>query len=505
MMPDISIERANASFIRVYTSDEGIRKTVHEHFTYEEPGFVRNKWTKWDGVVKLFKLRGNLLPYGCLSMLLDLCKANDWSYVVDSAFKNDITSVTRQELTDWATTLDIRSQGIPIDPYEYQLEALYLGVKYNRMVILAATSAGKSLIAYMLTRYYEMLSNDDGKKILILVPSQMLVDQMYADFRDYSTHNGWDVNNNVHCIMEGRPKNADKMVYISTWQSIYEEDEEYFKAFGRIINDETHLSSGKSITHIMNSSTNAYQRVGMTGTLKAEKVHPILVMSLFGPIRRVVTTRQLINAGRATDVNIKMFQLNYPNIEREYISQCKYQQEIEFLVGHRHRNKVLASLAVSVKGNTLVMFDRLEHIDNVCAVLDKMNHGKSVYVITGDVNKDERAVIKAIAEREDGVIVLGTSGCVSTGLSIKKLRNLVFAHPSKSIIKTLQAVGRILRLHSEKGDANVYDLVDDFSHDGKPNYSLKHSLERWGMYKEAEMPITFKKIDMNSSASMVEG
>mgnify|MGYP003575365822 CR=1 FL=1 len=493
-MSDIAIERVNASFIRIYTEDNGIREDIYDHFSYQEPGFVKNKWTKWNGQVRLYKKRGDLLPYGCLQMLLELAKTRGWSFELDTAFRSDITNVIREQLAEFIEGLELRSDGMPIDPYDYQREALYLGIRYNRMVLLAATSAGKSLIAYMLTGYYEMLSNEDGKKILILVPSQMLAEQMYSDFQDYSTKNGWDVVGNCHVIMEGRPKNANKMVYISTWQSIYEEDEEYFKQFGRIINDETHLASGKSITHIMQSSTNAYQRIGMTGTLKADKIHPILVMSLFGPIKRVVTTRQLIDAGRATEVFIKMMQLDYTDEEREYISECKYQGEIDFLVKHEKRAKMIAALAASVKGNTLVMFDRLEHIQKVEEILSNMNHGKQVYVITGEVDKDERGVIKKIAEREDGVIVLGTSGCVSTGLSIKKLRNLIFAHPSKSIIKILQAVGRIIRLHTEKGDANVYDVVDNLSWKDRPNYALKHALERWGIYKEAEMPITFKKL-----------
>jgi superfamily II DNA or RNA helicase len=503
-MTDLVIERANASFIRIYTEDAGIRQDIDDHFSYQEPGFVKNKWTKWNGQVRLFKRRGNLLPYGCLSMLLELAKTNGWKFELDTAFKNDISSVTREELNDWVKTLDLHTGGMSIDPYDYQMESLYLGVKFNRLVVLAATSAGKSLIAYLLTRYYEMLSNDDGKKILILVPSQMLVDQMYADFQDYSSHNGWKTHEMVHCIMEGRPKNANKMVYISTWQSIYEEDEEYFKQFGRIINDETHLASGKSITNIMNHATNAYQRVGMTGTLKAEKIHPILVMSLFGPVKRVVTTKQLIDAGRATEVDIKMFQLDYDKTEAEYVSKCNYQKEIEFLVAHQHRNQIIASLAAAVKGNTLVMFDRLEHIENVKKILDKMPHGKTVYTITGDVNKDERGAIKAIAEREDGVIVLGTSGCVSTGLSIRKLRNLIFAHPSKSIIKILQAVGRILRLHNEKGDSHVYDIVDNLSHDDKPNFALRHAVERLKIYRESEFPVAFKKIAMKTHASLFE-
>lgn len=504
-MTDIIIERANASFIRVYTDDAGIRQDIHDHFTYPEPGFQRNKWTKWDGTVRLFKLRGNQLPYGCLQMLLDLAKLRGWSFELDEGFRNDITKITKEELDEWIKSLDIHSGGIPIDPYDYQREALYLSIRYGRLTVLAATSAGKSLIAYLLTRYYEMLCDADGKKILILVPSQMLVDQMYNDFKDYSSKNGWDVVGNVHCIMEGKPKNAKKMVYISTWQSIYEEDPEYFQQFGRIINDETHLAPGKSITNIMNNSTQAYQRVGMTGTLKAEKVHPILVMSLFGPIKRVVTTKQLIDAGRATEVDIKMFQLNYKQEEAEYISNCNYQKEIEFYVGHSYRNKMIASLAASLKGNTLMMFDRLEHIENVAAILSGIPHGKQVFVITGDVDKDERAAIKKVAEMEDGVIVLGTAGCVSTGLSIKRLKNLIFGHPSKSIIKILQAVGRIIRLHSEKGSAHVYDFVDNLSYNDKPNYALKHALERYQIYKNDEFPVTFKKIAMNTHAETVGG
>lgn len=504
MNTDIVIERANASFIRVYTEDNGIRQDIHDHFTYPEPTFTRNKWSKWDGTVRLFKLRGNTLPYGCLQMLLELAKVRGWTFELDDAFRSDITKITKPELTEWVKTLNIHTGGMPIDPYDYQMEALYLGIKFGRMTVLAATSAGKSLIAYMLTRYYEMLCDGDGKKILILVPSQMLVDQMYADFQDYSTVNGWDVKANCHKIMEGMPKNARKMVYISTWQSIYEESDEYFEQFGRIINDETHLASGKSISSIMDKSVNAYQRIGMTGTLKAEKIHPILIMSLFGPIKRVVTTKQLIDAGRATEVDIKMFQLNYKREECAYISQCSYQQEIEFLVGHAYRNKIIATLASTLKGNTLMMFDRLEHIENVKAILDKIDHGKQVYVITGDVDKDERGIIKMIAEKDDGVIVLGTSGCVSTGLSIKRLRNLLLCHPSKSIVKVLQAVGRIIRLHNEKGTSHVYDMVDNFSYEDKPNFALKHAMERLQIYKNDEFPISFKRIEMATHIDTVK-
>jgi superfamily II DNA or RNA helicase len=232
--------------------------------------------------------------------------------------------------------------------------------------------------------------------------------------------------------------------------------------------------------------------------------HPILVSALFGVIKRVVTTKQLIDAGRATEVDIKLMQLNYGDEECAYVSECNYQDEIEFLIGHAYRNKIIATLAATVKGNTLVIFDRLEHIESVAAILSGMDHCKSVFIITGSVDRDERAAIKAIAERDDGVIVLGTSGCVATGLSIKRLRNLLLAHPTKSIIKVLQSIGRILRLHDDKDYAHVYDFVDNLAYNDKPNFALRHGAERMTIYRNDEMPVTIKKIEMVKHSSIFE-
>ena len=491
--PDIIIERYNASFIRLYIDDEGVRKTVYDFFTYIEPTFKKNRYTKWDGTTRMLKLSTGLLPYGCLSVLLNFCKERKISYKIDPRFKLDITVVTKSDLVEWVNTLNLHSEGIKIEPYDYQIEALYLSIKFGRMVLLASTSAGKSLVIYMLARYYEML-NGEQDKTLIVVPSQMLVDQLYQDFADYSSENGWRADKNVHTIMQDRAKFSSRPIYISTWQSIYEENIDYFSNFKNVIVDEVHLASGASITAIMDNCINAYRRVGMTGTLKSDKLHIMKIMGLFGPIQRVVSTRQLIDAGRATAVDINSFILKYPEEERKENVGRDYKKEIEFLIRNPYRNKIIASLIATLKGNTLAVFDRLEHIETIERLLAGINHGKKVYVITGDVKRDERAAIKAVASAEDGVIVLGTFGCVSTGLSIKRLRNLVFPHPSKSIVRVLQSLGRILRLHIEKNSAFLFDFMDDLSWEDDPNHTLKHGFERVEMYKHDKLPITFKNL-----------
>jgi superfamily II DNA or RNA helicase len=84
----------------------------------------------------------------------------------------------------------------------------------------------------------------DDQKILIIVPSISLVTQLFGDFVDYSKVNEWDTDHHVHSIMGGIKKDADKKIYISTWQSLQHiKDKEYFEKFGAVIVDECHGAS----------------------------------------------------------------------------------------------------------------------------------------------------------------------------------------------------------------------------------------------------------------------
>lgn len=237
-MADLFIKRQNASFIQVLSNDEGIIKDLYEFFRYEEPNFTKNKWSKWDGVVRMYNKGNGKLPYGLLQVVLKFAEDRKYTYDLDPKFKEDITNITREQIASWVKEIKLHSGGVEIEPYEYQMEALYLAVRYNRMTLLAATSAGKSLVAYLLCRYYEMLNNQDGLKTLLVVPSINLVSQMYSDFKDYSVLNGWDASINCHTISEGARKNSINPIYISTWQSIKDEDPDYFHQFGRVIVDE---------------------------------------------------------------------------------------------------------------------------------------------------------------------------------------------------------------------------------------------------------------------------
>jgi len=66
----------------------------------------------------------------------------------------------------------------------------------------------------------------------------------------------------------------------------------------------------------------------------------------------------------------------------------------------------------------------------------------------------------------------------STGLSIKKLKNIILASPMKSFVSITQSIGRAIRLHVGKNVAEIYDIVDDFSARGNSGVFYNQFQER---------------------------
>lgn len=500
-MAQVHITKLNESFIKVTAQDESTVEDIYQSFKYKDPTHVPNKWQKWDGTVRMYDRSTGKMQAGVLFILLKWLKESEYDYHVDPELKDTlINKITREEIQEWVDGLDLSDEeGNSITPYDYQVESLFLTVKYQKMVLLAATSAGKSLIIYLIQRFYDMLYPEMRK--IVVVPTAQLVTQLSKDFSDYSRRNGWAASAKVHQIVDGATKATTKPIIISTWQGIQNMDRDFFEEFAVLLVDECHGASAKKLTQICNYSTNAFVRIGLTGTLKDNELHPIAVQACFGPAKRVVTTKELIDAGRATKVYIRQIHLAYNHGDRMKVNgggkdgaPMSFQEEVEFLFDHQWRNKVIVTLAKSLKGNSLFLFER---VDSHLLLLEGLmkEAGLDVKVIHGDVKTGERDMIKALAESEDGVIILGTYGCISTGISIKRLRNLVFCHPSKSIVRVLQSIGRVLRLHKLKDFANLYDIIDDICTAGRLNYGVRHAIKRAEFYEAEGHEVTKRRID----------
>jgi len=109
---------------------------------------------------------------------------------------------------------------------------------------------------------------------------------------------------------------------------------------------------------------------------------------------------------------------------------------------------------------------------------------RKVFFIHGGVDVEDRELARSIIENETNSIIVASYGTFSTGINIKNLHNVIFASPSKSRIRNLQSIGRVLRKGANKFSATLYDIADDCTYRSKRNYTLNHLIERIKIYNE---------------------
>ena len=95
-----------------------------------------------------------------------------------------------------------------------------------------------------------------------------------------------------------------------------------------------------------------------------------------------------------------------------------------------------------------------------------------------------------------GHVILASYGVFSTGVSVKRLDYAIFASGSKSEIKVLQSIGRVLRKGNGSDDATLYDLTDDLSHKSKTNYTFEHFKKRLEIYAKEGFRVKISNVNL---------
>ena len=486
----IIIVNENEAFVRIICED-GIAYELREAFTFQVPGYQftpQYKARLWDGKIRLFDVRSKQLYRGLVPYVAKFCEERnyDWDYE-NEAYDEEFSLAEANEFVE-----KLRPKHAPRD---YQLDAFVHAIRTRRSLLLSPTASGKSLIIYLLARF---LSHRRLKKGLIIVPTVSLVEQLTSDFKDYSETNGWNVNANIHKIYQGQEKDTDKFLTISTWQSIYKMPKQWFAQFDFVIGDEAHQFKAKSLTDIMTGLTNAKYRIGTTGTLDGTKTHKLVLEGLFGAVRKVITTKELMDAKHLAEFQIKCLLLRHSESICQAAKNFTYQQEIEYLVLNEGRNKFISNLAISLDGNTLVLYQYVDKHGRILQKLisEKIDSDRKVFFVSGDTDVDIREEIRKIVESETNAIIVASFGTFSTGINIRNLHNIIFASPSKSRIRNLQSIGRGLRKSDTKDSAQLFDIADDMRYKKHENYTLKHFAERIKIYTEEKFSFKVYKIEL---------
>ena len=484
------IDKKNEIYLKI-EADADIRRELGEYFTFEVPGFKfmpQYRSRVWDGKIRLFSYATGQIYAGLYPYIIDWCKKNDVQVV-------DGTKIKDVKVNDDEVNRFIKALKIPkIEVRDYQKEAFKYSIEKNRCLLVSPTASGKSLIIYLML-IFNLLRLKDTKqnKILIIVPTTSLVEQLFKDFKDY----GYNSERNVHKIYSGHEKDTNKRVIISTWQSIYKLPKVWFKQYGMVIGDEAHLFKAVSLSKIMTKLETCKYRVGLTGTLDGTKTHKLVLEGLFGTVNKVVSTSELQEKKQLAQLKIMCLILQHDKDARHFLKDKTYQEEMDYLVSNEKRNKYIRNLATSLNGNTLCLFQYVEkHGKNLYETIRERGTDKQVFYIYGGVDTEQREKVREITEKSDNAIIVASYGTFSTGINIRNLHNIIFASPSKSRIRNLQSIGRGLRLKDDNSTATLYDIADDISYNEKENYTLNHFRERINIYSEENFEYEIHNIEL---------
>lgn len=477
-MSDVHLKYINSVHIKVCADPSTIME-LSDQLTFYADNYKwhpKYKARMWDGKIRLLNNLSATVYGGLAQRIKKFCDARGYTLTFDDELT--YANVSEYELTEFIKTLNIPEK---YQSRDYQIKSILKCIRSGRRTLISPTSSGKSLMIYIIMRWYQQ------HKGLIIVPTIGLVGQMESDFRDYG------YLGDIHVSTGGLSKSNDipAELVITTWQSLNngknKMPKQWYGQFGCVFGDEAHGCKATSLIQILSSLETCKYRFGCTGTLDGNVLNEATIEGLFGPQYRSTTTKQLMEDGYVAKLKIKCIILKYPDdIKKQFhatVNKKKktYQEEIDYLVNNEKRNKFIKNLTLSLSGNKLVFFRIVEH-GKILNDLISAESNNNVFYIDGKVSAADREAIRKAIEVESNATVLASLGTTSTGVSINKLHHMVAASPSKSKIKVLQSIGRMLRMHEDKEEAVLYDIVDDLSYKSQMNFTLNHFVERCKIY-----------------------
>ncbi len=452
----------------------------------------------WDGNISFIKR--NKIPSGLWKEVVDICKEYDFKLSMNGITDLFNTDITESEFLDWVSDFFKDSE---IKPRDYQIDAAFKILKYRRCLAELATSAGKTLISFMIVAY--MMERLNKKKILFIVPNVSLVLQATGDFEEYNKSR---IQLKIQQIYSGVKIRPSSNIVIGTYQSLVKKDEEYFSQFDVVMVDETHKAKANSIQKIMDKCWHCDYRFGLSGTIpKRGTVNRLSLMSAMGPLVTQVKANYLQDEGYIAKCKVLQIHMDYATVAQKesfaFLSknpidrQRLFSLEQNFINENEKRLDFVCQVVKKSTSNSLVLFHKIAYGEKLYQKLRSITD-KKVYYVDGSINADLREEFKRRMEKNDDVIIVASYGTFSTGISIKNIHNIFFTESFKSEVIIRQSIGRGLRQHHSKDIVKIYDFIDDFRYKDDEldwmNYIYRHGQERRKIYKEEKFPFELQNI-----------
>lgn len=456
----------------------------------------------WDGYITFID-RYNRIPIGLWNELNLICKKFELDLHIDDIGKILDTDITPENFEEWVWDFfkdhPKHCKGGSKEIRDYQIKSAYNILKFRRSSSEIATSAGKTLIIFMVFAY--LMETKKANRLMIVVPNTSLILQTMEDFDDYNSHKR--LNFAVQPIHGGTDKRkTESECVIGTFQSLVKREEEWFDGIDAVCIDEAHYTNAKSVKDIIAKSNDLTYSFGLSGTLKKQEdsADHYTLQAYLGPFVNDISANFLISNDYATKVFVKVIRMKYLEVEiKQKLRQLRERKhefegsellnlEKKVVIENRRRFSYICQFMARSTKNSLILFSDVKY-GYGRKIYDwlRNNTDKQVYYVDGgtDVKLRERYFEKM--ENEENILLVASFGTLSTGISINNIFNIFLTESYKSDRIIRQTIGRGMRLHEEKDRVTIYDFVDDFTL-GDENYLLKHSKERIRTYKTQKFP-----------------
>lgn len=461
-----------------------IRRKLIKAVEYYVPGAQYSpqvKLGRWSGKISYFDQAGRTY-LNLLDRLLPILQKEGYECeVIDERdsfeFKFDEINVNSYSHIAWPE--GHQKTGEPIILRDHQVTMINNFLNNPQGIHVASTGSGKSISSAILSHKCEPYG-----RTIVIVPSKDLVTQT----EEYYVNLGLDVG-----AYYGDRKDIGKTHTICTWQSLemmHKKSKDpdceititdFLEGVVCVMSDECHRSAAACLQKLLSGPfAKTPIRWGLTGTMPEEDIHRTALISCLGVVIGRIEAFDLQEKGILANLHVSVWQLKDLGAAFD-----NYQSELKWLTTNKKRIEFLANkiTAISLTGNTLVLVDRIQTGEMLQLLIPN-----SVFIEGSMKSKDRKAEYNEIAN-VDGRILIGTYGCVSTGIDVVRIFNLFLFEAGKSFTRTIQSIGRGLRVADDKDFVNVYDICSNCK------FSKKHLTARKKHYTESQYPYTIEKID----------
>lgn len=453
---------------------------IREYFSVENPAakFNRSFFTQ--------KRIYSILPNGTFDIgLISEIK----TYLQNKNYSTDI-KFTESALKELNPKLDkTLIKRLNLDLRDYQEDAVKKCMSFGRGVVLLGTGAGKTLTIATLVDNFYLYSKEINKfKCLIIVPDLGLVNQTYADFKSYN------VSFSLTKWTGKLKPDFDANVIIANIDILRSkfEEHDWIKDVDLLIVDEAHKMARGNKSSKLLDKIKTPNKFGFTGTLPEDNIDKWNVIGKIGPVLIKKSSHELREEKVLTNVHVQIFKLNYDvkpiRVKGSIDPTENYRNELQFLSYNKFRNKVIQTTCKNFNNNILILLNNIDHGQHLFDVLSQNLTDKKVFFIRGEVAVEERDKVKQIMENNNNVVCIAISSIFSTGVNIKNLHMILFAAGGKSFIRTVQSIGRGLRLNENKTELTIVDIADMLE------YGIEHSGKRKSIYDDEKISYTQHEI-----------